>query len=73
MQIDLEPHEFGSARSRWNASAHGLMALVGLAVLVFIWWNRGEVTSNTLFWVTLAFGLPTGGFLMVFLNQWRGV
>lgn len=72
-QIDLEPHEFSSQRSRRNANAHGLMALVGLAVLAFIWWNRDEVTSNTLFWVTVSFGLPTGGFLMVFFNQWRGV
>ena len=72
-QIDLAPHEFSSKRSRRNANAHGLMALAGLAVLGFVWWNRGEVTPDTLFWVTLAFGLPTGGFLMVFLNQWRGV
>lgn len=73
MQIDLEPHEFRSRRSRRNANAHGILALVGLGLLTFVWWNRGELTPDTLFGVTVVFGLPTGGFLMVFLNQWRGV
>jgi hypothetical protein len=73
MQIDLEPHEFSSQRSRRNANAHGLLGLVGLAILALIWWHRGELTSDTLFLGTTVFALPTGGFLMVFLNQWRGV
>jgi hypothetical protein len=73
MQIDLEPHQFSSGRSRRSANAHGLLGVIGLAILAFIWWNRAEVSNDALFWVTVACGLPTGGFLMVFLNQWRGV
>lgn len=72
-EIDLEPHEFRSERSKRNANAHGLMAMVGIAMMAFVWWNRNEVSNDALFWVTVAIGLPTGGFLMVFLNQWRGV
>lgn len=72
-QIDLEPHEFRSQRSKRNAAIHGLLALAGFGLLAFVWWNRGELTPDTLFSVTVAFGLPTGGFLMVFLNQWRGI
>lgn len=71
--IDLEPHEFSSKRSRGSANAHGLVGLIGLALLFFVWWNRSELSHETLFAVTAGFGLPTGGFLMVFLNQWRGV
>jgi len=72
-QIDLEPHEFTSKRSRRNAYAHGLAGLVGLLILAAIWFNRADITHETLFWGTMAFSVPTGGFLMVFLNQWRGV
>lgn len=72
-QIDLEPTEYRSQRSRRNANAHGLMALVGVAILAYVWWNRGDLSTDTLYWGTVAFGLPTGGFMMVFLNQFRGV
>ena len=73
MQIDLEPQEYRSQRSRRSAYAHGLAGAVGLIILSLIWWHRGEITLDTLFLGTTVFALPTGGFLMVFLNQWRGV
>ena len=73
MQIDQDPHDFRSDRTRRNANAHGLLGIVGLLILALIWWNRAEISHETLFWGTMAFSLPTGGFLMVFLNQWRGV
>lgn len=72
-QVDLEPHEFRSERSKRNANLHGLMALAGAAMLAFVWWHRAELTADTLFWGTVALSLPTGGGLIVFLNQWRGV
>lgn len=72
-EIDLEPHEFRSARTRRGAVGELLLSVIGIAVLLFIWWNRAELTRETLFGVTLAFGLPTGGFLMAFLNRFKGV
>ena len=71
--IDLEPHEFRSDRSRWNANAHGVMALIGAAILAFVWWHRAELSAETLFGVAAMFGGCTGAGLVVFFNQWRGV
>ncbi len=72
-QIDLEPHEFSSQNSRRNANAHGLMALVALAILGLIWWHRTEFEIETLFGVAAMFGGCAGAGLIVFFNQWRGV
>ena len=73
MQIDLEPDEYRSPRSRRNANAHGFLALIALGILGFIWWNRTGFPIDTLFGVSAMFGGFAGAGLIVFFNQWRGV
>lgn len=71
--IDLEPHEFRSQRSKRNANAHGLMALVALGFLAWFWTGRNEMSTDVLFGVSAMIGGCAGAGLIVFLNQWRGV
>jgi len=71
--IDLEPHEYSSKRSRRNANAHGLMALVAIGFLAWIWTTKDSVSTTALFAATVTFGACAGAGLIVFLNQWRGV
>jgi hypothetical protein len=73
MQIDLEPHEFSSKRSKRNANVHGLLALVALGFLGVFWTGRADMPVDTLFGVAAMFGGFAGAGLIVFLNQWRGV
>jgi len=73
MQIDLEPDEYRSPRSRRNANVHGLMALVALGILAVFWSGRAEMPIDTLFGVAAMFGGFAGAGLIVFFNQWRGV
>lgn len=72
-QIDLEQHEFRSERSRKNANAHLGIALVCGAVLLLIWFQRHELSYETLFGVSAMFGGFMGAGLIVFFNQFKGV
>lgn len=71
--IEAEPHEVRSDRTRRNANAHLGLAVVALAILGFIFWNRSELETETLFGVSAMFGGCAGAGLIVWLNQWRGV
>lgn len=73
MQIDLEPHEFRSKRSRRNANAHGLVGLVALGFLAWFWTGRHEMSPEILFGVSAMFGGFAGAGLIIFFNQWRAV
>jgi predicted membrane channel-forming protein YqfA (hemolysin III family) len=73
MQIDLEPHEYRSNRSRRNGLVHLGMALLAIAALVYFWVNRADLTTETLFGVVAMFGGCAGAGLIVFFNQFRGV
>lgn len=73
MQIDLEPHEFRSQRSKRNANIHGVLAAIALGFLAWFWTMRGDIETDTLFGVSAMFGGFAGAGLIVFFNQWRGV
>lgn len=72
-QIDLEPHEYRSQRSRRNANAHGFIGLACAVILAGIYLKRSEFDPETLFGVSAMFGAFAGAGLIVFLNQFRGV
>lgn len=72
-QINLEPHEYRSTRSRKNANFHGLMALVALGFLGWVWSTRADLSTDMLFGGAAFVGGCAGAGLIVFLNQWRGV
>lgn len=68
-QIDLPPDDYrvrDPKSGRWfqrddkRFLAGGL--IVDLVIIGFIWWNRGEVDPNTLFWATTVAAAGAGGF-----------
>jgi hypothetical protein len=71
--LDLDPHEFRSARSRQNGLVHLGMAAMGGLFLLYIWANRAELTTETLFGGVAMSGAIVGAGLIVFFNQFRGV